>query len=323
MLRVRVIGAGASKGEAEDLPDVAGRYEMLEDGVRFIPRFPFEQGVRFRATFDPGRLGRSELSEPLDLEFSLARHIRAARAQVKNIFPTGDVLPENLLRFYASFSVPMQRGGAEEHIRLLGSDGRAVPDVLYRPPVELWDRSMMYLTILLDPGRLKRGVGPNRALGPPLKAGHQYTLIIGSGMVDFSGRPLRVGFGKAFHVTEPVREPIAVEQWTILPPKAKSRQPLDLVFPRPLDWALLWQTLGIASEDGRPIEGRIAIDQGERRWRFIPKSFWPSGSYCIRVESSLEDVCGNSLLAPFDRPLRSTAELGRKQSSRLMSFFIA
>jgi hypothetical protein len=220
----------------------------------------------------------------------------AVRTQVKHVFPSSDALPENLLRLYVCFSNPMQRGRAEEHITLLGPDGRPAPDTLYRSPVELWDRSMRHLTILLDPGRLKRGVGPNRELGPPLKAGQKYTLAIDAGMVDLSGRPLREGFYKSFHVAEAVREPIAVEQWSILPPATKSHQPLALIFPRPLDWALLWYTIIIASEGGQPIDGRIAIDQGERRWSFIPTSPWTAGSYYVHIASSLEDVCGNSLL---------------------------
>ena len=145
--------------------------KFCEDGIRFIPHFPFESGIRYRASFDPRPLGRPELSEVLTLEFSLPRETGAVRTEVKHVFPSSDSLPENLLRFYVCFSNPMQRGRAEEHIRLLGPDGQPAPDVLYRPPVELWDRSMRHLTILLDPGRLKRGVGPNRELGPPLKGG--------------------------------------------------------------------------------------------------------------------------------------------------------
>jgi hypothetical protein len=308
LLRVRVIGPGVPEGEAEDLPDVAGRCYVLEDGVRFIPRFPFEPGVRLRATFEPRQINRPQFQEALTCEFSIPREIRGARAQVKQIFPTSGALPENLLRFYVCFSEPMQRGWAEEHITLLDAAGWPVPDVLYRPPLELWDRSMTCLTILLDPGRLKRGVGPNRALGPPLKAGQQYTLAIDSGMLDMSGRPLRTSFRKTFHVLGAVREAISVDQWRIRLPRPDSCESLDLGFPRPMDWALLWHTVSVASEDGQPIEGHISIDQSERLWSFTPKSFWSSGSYCFCVESSLEDVCGNSLLGPFDRPLRSTVE---------------
>src|SRR5580658_3030889 len=103
----------------------------------------------------------------------------------------------------------MQRGRALKEISLLDSDGRPVSDALYRPPVELWDRAMRHLTVLLDPGRLKRWVGPNVELGPPLKEGQQFTLEIGSGMIDQYGRPLRERFQKHFFVGDPVREQVS------------------------------------------------------------------------------------------------------------------
>jgi hypothetical protein len=280
----------------------------VETGVRFIPHFPFEPGVRFRAIFDPQRLDRPEGSEVLTLEFSLPRDRPPTRTGVMRVFPSCDSLPENLLRFYVCFPNAMQRGRAGEHITLLGPDGRPAPDVLYRPPVELWDRSMRYLTILLDPGRIKRRVGPNRALGPPLKVGKEYTLAIGSGMVDSTGGRVE-SFYKAFRVTEAVREPILLRQWMMLTPATKSHQPVELMFPRPLDWALLGQSVAMESEHGELIDGRISIDQGERRWSFTPQSHWASGPYRIRVARGLEDVCGNSLLGAFDRPLRSAADL--------------
>jgi hypothetical protein len=318
MLRVSVIEPGPDGGK--DLPDIFGRHQVLEGGLRFIPHFPFEPGVRLRATFDPEQLGRPGLSELLTLEFSLPGDTRRVGAQVKQVFPSSDSLPENLLRFYACFSNPMQRGRSQEHIALLGPDGRPAPDVLYRTPVELWDSSMRYLTILLDPGRLKRGVGPNRALGPPLKPGQHYTLVIGSGMVDSSGRPLSEGFYKSFRVTEAVRKPIDLEQWKILTPAAHSRKPVQVMFPEPLDWAQLWHAISIASTGGQRIAGCIAIDQDERRWSFTPRSPWDSGSYNVHVASGLEDVCGNNLLGAFDRPLRSASDLGCEVTSRSIPF---
>jgi hypothetical protein len=318
IFRVTVVRTGALTGD--NLPDVFGRYEVLEDGVRFIPHFPFEQGLSYRAGFDPRPFGRPELSEVLTLEFSLPREQNALPTEVKRIFPSSDHLPENLLRFYVCFSNSMQRGRVEAEISLLGPDGEPSADVLYRAPVELWDRSMQYLTILLDPGRLKRGVGPNRELGPPLKVGPEYTLAVGSGMVDLSGRRLRETFYKRFRVTEAVREHIAVEQWKLVRPATNSRQPLVLMFPGPLDWALLSQTITIVSADEQSIEGRIVIDQCERRWSFTPALPWEAGSYHVRVASSLEDVCGNSVIAPFDRPLRSGSDLAYEVANRSVSF---
>jgi len=321
ILRVTVIEAGVPGGE--DIPNIFGRYDVLQDGIRFIPHFPFESGVCYRASFDSRPLGRPEFSEVVTHEFSLPREMSAVRTQVKQVFPSSDLLPENLLRFYVCFSNSMQRGCAEEHIRLFGPDGQPAHEVLYRPPVELWDRSMRHLTILLDPGRLKRWVGPNRELGPPLKAGHEYTLAIGPGMVDLSGRPLCEGFYKPFRVTAAVRERIMVKQWRILPPTTKSYQPLALIFPRPVDWAMLWHTITIASEDGQPIDGRVVIDKGEKRWRFTPTSPWIAGSYYIHAAPNLEDVCGNSLLGAFDRPLQSSGNLVHDVTNRSIPFHLA
>lgn len=320
LLRVSVVRTGAPI--RDDLPDIFGRYQVLEGGLRFIPHFPFERGLSYRAIFDPRPLGRPELSEVLTHEFSLSKVPSGLPTEVQHIFPSNECLPENLLRFYVSFSNSMQRGRVEAEIALLGSDGEPAPDTLYRAPVELWDRSMRYLTILIDPGRLKREVGPNRELGPPLRAGQVYTLAVGAGMLDLDGRQLRKTFHKRFHVTGAVRENLAVEQWKIVPPVTNSCQPLALMFPRPLDWALLSHTITITSKDEHSIDGQIVIDQGERRWSLTPTSPWAAGSYQVRVAASLEDVCGNSVIAAFERPLRSGSDLSPEVAVRSLAFHL-
>jgi hypothetical protein len=318
ILRVNVVPTGAPVGD--DLPDVFGRYQVLEDGLRFTPHFPFERGLSYRACFDPRPLCRPELSDVLTHEFSFQRERSVLPTEVKHIFPSSDCLPENLLRFYVCFSNSMQRGRVEAEISLLGPDGEPAPDALYRAPVELWDRSMRHLTILLDPGRLKRGVGPNRELGPPLRTGQAYTLAVGAGMTGLSGGQLLKTVYKRFRVTDAVREPITVEQWTVLPPETNSRQPLIISFPRPLDWALLSHTITIVSAYEQSIDGQLAIDQYERRWSFTPALPWAAGSYHVHVASSLEDVCGNNVIAAFDRRLRSGSDLASEVGSRSIPF---
>jgi hypothetical protein len=318
IFRVTVVQVPST--EEDILPDVFGHYQVLEDGLQFIPHFPFERGLSYRASFDPRPLGRPDLSEVLTLEFSLSKPPSLSPTEVQHIFPSSDCLPENLLRFYVGFSNSMLRGRVESEIVLLGPDGKVAPDVLYRAPVELWDRSMKTLTILLDPGRLKRGVGPNRELGPPLKAGQVYMLAVGAGMLDLSGRRLTEAVYKRFRVTEAVREHITVEDWKIVRPVSQSREPLVLLFPRPLDWALLAHTITITSIGEQPINGRILIDQCEKRWSFTPTSPWASGPYHVRVGSSLEDVCGNGIIAAFDRPLRSGGDLSYEVAIRSIAF---
>jgi hypothetical protein len=301
----RVVVAAVPSPEGDVLPDVTGRYVLYDDEVRFIPTFPFDTEVKYRVIFDARPLGFLRTEEPLMLEFLIPSDQKApSLAEVTHIFPSSDLLPENLLRFYVCFSNSMQRGHALDEISLLDSEGQPVADALYRPPVELWDRNMRHLTVLLDPGRLKRWVGPNIELGPPLKAGQSYTLEIGSGMVDLHGRPLRERFRKRFVVGDPVREEILVESWEFLPPVTGSRQPLVLMFKRPLDWALLLHTITIGSEEESAVAGHVVVDQSERRWSFTPTSPWTAGMYHVCVGAGLEDVCGNSIEGAFDRPFR-------------------
>ncbi len=307
VLRVSVGGVPGCGGE--DLPDVAGRYRLLDDGLQFCPHFPFEPGVSYRASFDPRPLCGSDSTGALTLDFRWADAMPAPAAEVERVYPTADVLPENLLRFYVCFSNPMRRGLAGAEIELLGTDGTPAHDVLYRAPVELWDRSMRVLTVLLDPGRLKRGVGPNRALGPPLQAGETYTLMVGAGMMGMSGGQLGGAFCKPFRVAPAVREPVAVTRWTLEPPVCGTLHALILLFPAPLDWAMLLHAIAVVSADGQAISGHVTVDQCERRWCFTPASPWEPGGYEVRVAAGLEDVCGNNLAAAFDRPFRPGGDL--------------
>lgn len=320
LLRIAVNDTGAPTNET--LPDVLGRHQIVEDGIRFIPDFPFVPGVSYRASFDPRPLACREYFGVVTDEFCLPKE-RSAFPEVTDIFPSSEDLPENLLRFYVCFSIPMQRGRVAAEISLLGPDGKPAPDVLYRAPIELWDRSMRNLTILLDPGRLKRGVGPNRELGPPLKTGQRYTLAVGAGMTGSSGDQLPETVYKHFCVTDAVRKPISVEEWKIVLPETNSRQALTLLFPRPLDWALLSHAVTVASAREQSINGAIVIDPHEKRWTFTPASPWAADSYQVRVASTLEDVCGNSVIAAFDRPLRPGSDLAYEVGGRSIPFKLA
>lgn len=319
LLRVKVAETG---GAVDDLPDISGDYEIAGDAVRFIPHLAFDCGVLFHAILDLRSLGRPGMAEVQTLEFSFPRGARTVETKVRDVFPSSDVLPANLLRFCVRFSGPMQRGRAQDNIQILSSDGEPAPDILYRAPVELWDRSMTCLTILLDPGRLKRSVGPNRILGPPLKAGRRYTLAIGTGMIDVHGRPLHEAFNKSFGVSEALRARFAIEDWTISAPAAGSRDSLKLTFPRPLDWAQLWHGITVASETGQSLGGSIAIGVGETQWQFIPEEAWQARAHSVRVAPGLEDICGNTLYGPFDAPIRSADEVALQTAIRTIPFVV-
>ena len=317
LLCVHVVCADAGG----DLPDVAGRYEQTLDGVRFTPLFPFGNGVIYRAIFDPRAVGEAGSLQTLDFDFPSLK--QAEPPEVAAIFPSADMLPENLLRLYVEFSRPMRRGQAEANISLLAPDGRTAEDVLYRPPVELWDRRMRRLTVLLDPGRLKRHVGPNRDLGPPLTVGETYTLVVGAGFVDIGGSPLPAPVTKAFRISEPMRSPIDVEDWMVRAPRAATRDPLWITFPQFLDEAMLAHALTITGPSGQPVLGEIEVDRNETRFAFAPNSPWIAGWHEVHVAADLEDVCGNTTYAAFDRPLRLGSGLQAEKDGPSLAFRVA
>ena len=138
MLRVEVV---KTRDFNEELPSISGDCQVLDDGIRFVPHFPFEKGVLFRAVLDLGVLPPLAAGEALTHEFSFPAERPNGAPEVTQVYPSGSVLPENLLRFYVRFSCPIRRGCVEGNLEILGADGSPVPDILYRAPVELWDPS--------------------------------------------------------------------------------------------------------------------------------------------------------------------------------------
>ncbi len=306
----RFIVETAAAAEAP-LPLLAGRYSVEEDEAVFRPAFPFLAGRSYRAVWT-GAAGFS--GEPLELRFSIPERA-GARGRVSVVFPSGDLLPENLLRLYIHFSVPMSEGQAADNLRLLRSDGSEVERPFAVPDHELWNRQRDRLTVLLDPGRIKREVRPNLEVGPPLQAGQAYRLIVDAGWHDSQDRPLLEPFEKRFRVIEPQRGRVDVESWRLAPP-AKADDRLTIEFPRSLDHALLESALSVWSAAGEAVPGHPKVGAEERSWRFAASEGWTSGLYYLRIDTALEDATGNSVRAPFEvvkaaRAGESGASLGR------------
>src|SRR5689334_5388387 len=149
-------------------PAVIGRYSADGDRVRFQPRFPFAAGVSYRVRVDTAALRllaeRSTVTHdqtvtvPLVYHFSSVAVARARTTRVVAVHPSATRLPSNLLRWYVEFSAPMEPGSALAHVRLLDESGREVRGAFLSLDQELWDPERRRLTLLFDPGRVKRGV---------------------------------------------------------------------------------------------------------------------------------------------------------------------
>jgi hypothetical protein len=220
--------------------------------------------------------------------------------QVTAIYPSAKTLPENQLRFYVHFSAAMSAGEAYEHIRLLTSDGKVVERAFLEIGEELWDGTAQRLTVLVDPGRIKKGLSPREQFGPVLEAGKSYILRIEPAWRDATGRPLVAAYEKRFTAGPAVESAVKTADWRLMRPMADSREPIVVHFTRPLDHPLLRRMIAVKSAAGEEIDGDISIADDERCWGFRPKKPWAAGTYQLVIDKALEDTAGNNIARPFE-----------------------
>jgi hypothetical protein len=308
--------------EPSQLPPVLGSYRVENKSLIFEPRFPLAAGVQYQATFAPSRLPNSSWpkTERVLATFTIPKANSKPTTKVEHVYPSADVLPENQLKFYIHFSAPMSKGEAYQRVHLIEMSkdetvslpdpgkgkgkgtgrGKEVALPFLRLDEELWDQKQTRFTLLFDPGRIKRGLKPREEVGPALEEGKSYTFVIDSNWIDAEGNPLKESFRKSFRVGPPEDNPIEPKSWKIRPPSGGSRDPLVVVFPKPLDHAMLERVVTVTDESGHPLEGTIAVTKKETHWSFTPKQPWQAGRYHLTADSALEDMAGNSIGRPFE-----------------------
>src|ERR1700684_3790670 len=112
---------------------------------------------------------------------------------VTSIEPSAPVLPSNTLRFYVTFDRPARGLVHQSGIKLLDSNKRLVANAFMDFGQELWSPDGKRLTVLFDPGKMKRGVEAPRSELSPLKENESYEIPFGA-------------FQHAFRVGPPIRE---------------------------------------------------------------------------------------------------------------------
>ena len=139
--------------------------------------------------------GQPRSAAKLSADYSPPQRVARSTTRVVSVWPSRELLPENLLRFYVSFSAPMSRGEAYRRIKLLdASTGKPVDAPFLELDEELWSPDGTRFTLLFDPGRIKRGLRPREEVGPVLEAGKSYSLMIETRLARRDGQPARVAF---------------------------------------------------------------------------------------------------------------------------------
>lgn len=282
----------AVRAGGSDVPPMAGRYAIEGGALVFRPAYPLAAGVTYRATFQPP--GGVRIERTFD-----GPHVDTTpSARVGHIFPSADVLPGNELKLYVYFSASMSRGEAAQHIHILDANDKPLTGV-FLPGEELWDPKVQRLTVIFDPGRIKRGLTSNEKMGPPIAEGKRYTLVIDREWKDARGVAMVETFRKTFRGGPEDRQPPDPKQWRIAAPKAGTATALVVTFPEPMDYALLQRMIQVSDARGR-IDGTVTVDRNETQWSFSPRDAWKPGAYRLVVDTAIEDLAGNHIGQPFD-----------------------
>ena len=280
-----------------DLQPMAGRYEVGADALTFVPRYPLRPGLCYAMVVRTGEGGEQRMA------FRLPAARAEPTARVLAIHPSGDRLVRNQLKLYVQFSTGMSEGQAARHVRLVRADSDEAIESPFVAEPELWDRERRRLTLLFDPGRLKRGLRSHEEAGYPLQEGVPVHVLVDEGFRDADGAPLRERFEQRYAVDGDLRTRVDPRDWECRLPAAGTADALLVRFDRPLDHALLQHALEVSDDAGRPVAGRPEIGASERSWTFTPAAPWPAGEYRLAVDPRLEDLAGNSIARVFDRDL--------------------
>ncbi len=292
-----------------------GTYTLSDGTLSFQPKYPFVPGVGYQILFKDG-------TEETNAEFRLPKP-QHEPAKVTNLFPSSDQLAENTLRFYIHFSRPMARGEIYKHIKLTNdTDKKTVELPFLELEEELWSNDQTRVTLLIDPGRIKREVKPRVDLGPVLEAGKTFTLHVSKKWKDAEGTPLAKDYQKTYSVSKPIREPIDPDLWKLQIPSKGSRESIKVTFTRSLDSALAQRLIWVNDTDGQKLEGTIALDKNERIWLFTPKKEWKVGRHQLFIANHLEDPSGNRVGEPFEVDLLKPVGVAAREDTTKLAFVI-
>jgi hypothetical protein len=279
---------------APDQPSMLGDYAIDGDRIVFTPMFPLDPGRQYHVTFAPPG------ATPVTATVGLPALHTAPSTLVAQVYPSGDVIPENQLRLYIHFSASMGMKGGLEYVHLLDDQGKEVADPFLPLDAEFWNDDRTRYTVFFDPGRQKRGIPVIEEMGRSLTEGKSYTLVVDAEWRDGNGLPLKEQFRRTFRVGPPDERPLDHSAWQMEAPAAGTRSPLTVAFPEPIDHGLLLRALGVQGADGRPLGGEIVVGRDEMTWTFTPKELWKAGAHHLVAFAMLEDLAGNRIGRAFE-----------------------
>jgi hypothetical protein len=222
------------------------------------------------------------------------QHIAGFNEAAIRISPQAEVLPANTLRFYIHFPRPGEAHFDRNHLLLLNEADEAVQDPFLVLSHELWSLDGRRLTVLMEPRRIKRGLGANPSHDPALVVGRVYSLV-----VTALGQTAR----HTFRVSDPVLEAVNEIDWRLVSPTVGSLGPAIVHFGRVMDAALCKDEIGVLTPSGEVVETCVSLATDGTAAQLVPSHPWRAGEHRLVVSERLEDVCGNRLGEALDHEL--------------------
>lgn len=281
-----------NKAPEEMQPQVLGDYTFDGQVLRFKPRFPFELSQSYYAVFNT--------ESKVEAIFQASSDHEEYVPLITAIYPSGNKLPANLIRFYLHFSVPMRLDDPYSKVSIIDSDNNTVKNAIYPADPALWSKDGMRLTILLDPGRIKQGLAAHEHWGLALNEGDHYRLMIQQDLQSRTGTSISNDIAFPFRVVKEDKDSPQLREWTIHSPLSGQLDPLMIEFDEPLDRAQCFRWIKVVNELGKTIDGSFDLDYHESKGLFIPRLPWQTGKYILKVYNLLEDLAGNSIRKPFE-----------------------
>ncbi|MDA1122017.1 MAG: Ig-like domain-containing protein [Bacteroidetes bacterium] len=286
---------------------ILGKTAVKDGSNIFYPLWAFTQGLTYEVISE-GALFKS---------FSVPEDLSEDVPEIVSVYPTIDVIPENLLKMYVVFSQRMNQGYALDFIHIRNKTTFSVEYPFLDLQPELWNKDGTILTLWLDPGRIKRDLGPNKIYSTPVDEGESYEMVISKYWKSTMGSQLKDSFSRSFKVAANDREKPMPENWRITSPRANSVEQLTIDFGESMDYLLAMNAITVSKNEVE-VPGQISLNKDESVWRFTPNQPWNESEYQIVVETRLEDLAGNNLNRPFDRD--TTQEEAEEGAIKIIPF---
>jgi Bacterial Ig-like domain len=207
------------------------------------------------------------------------------------IFPSSNLVPENLLRFHIFFDEPGFSDQVLSAVSLIDDEGKEVQHAFLDLAQGLWDQTGTRLTLMLHPGRIKSGLVASRSMGAALERGRSYRLVLNLGMlVDGANNAIQ---SHSFQISLPEKSVIDIESWRLNTPPEKTNDALRISVNRALDRQSLEHAFAVQNAAAEDVAFSTSTADNEHTVLLTPLKPWVAGEYTLVVNSELEDTAGN------------------------------